>query len=281
MYKLKNKPQNYAWGRYAGNSLVHTFMANQDPELASNTEEPFAELWMGSHEKGESSVIITQKEEIIEGNEDKSQEVIPISEFLQTKYNKSLPYLFKILSIKDCLSIQAHPDKTLAQILHEKDPEHYPDGNHKPEMAVAITNFKAFSNFAEKEKIVENLSRYPSLRNALSPELETFANDEGVDSEKLETLFLKAESLGESIIEPIIEDIGKIEASNQNIRDELVLKLYSQFGKDIGIVVTLMLNYLELAPGECFAMDPFEPHAYFEGECFECKLYFLFVSDGS
>lgn len=37
---------------------------------------------------------------------------------------------------------QAHPDKTLAAELHAKDPAHYPDSNHKPEMALALTPFK-------------------------------------------------------------------------------------------------------------------------------------------
>lgn len=37
-----------------------------------------------------------------------------------------LPFLFKVLSIEKALSIQAHPDKSLAEILHSKDPSNYP-----------------------------------------------------------------------------------------------------------------------------------------------------------
>jgi mannose-6-phosphate isomerase len=36
-----------------------------------------------------------------------------------------LPFLFKILSIHKALSIQAHPDKTLAKQLHARDPKNY------------------------------------------------------------------------------------------------------------------------------------------------------------
>lgn len=37
----------------------------------------------------------------------------------------SLPFLFKVLSIGTALSIQAHPDKPLAQRLHKERPDVY------------------------------------------------------------------------------------------------------------------------------------------------------------
>lgn len=49
------------------------------------------------------------------------------------------------------LSIQAHPDKKLAQILHESQPQNYKDPNHKPEMALAFTPFEAFCGFVTPE----------------------------------------------------------------------------------------------------------------------------------
>lgn len=45
------------------------------------------------------------------------------------KYEDRLPFLFKVLSINKALSIQAHPNKKLAEQLHAKDPKNYP-GNH-------------------------------------------------------------------------------------------------------------------------------------------------------
>lgn len=45
------------------------------------------------------------------------------------------------------LSIQAHPDKELARTLHKLHPDLYKDGNHKPEMALALTNFEALCGF--------------------------------------------------------------------------------------------------------------------------------------
>jgi len=42
------------------------------------------------------------------------------------KYGGKLPFLFKVLSINKALSIQAHPNKKLAEKLHSKDPKNYP-----------------------------------------------------------------------------------------------------------------------------------------------------------
>ena len=49
------------------------------------------------------------------------------------------------------LSIQAHPDKNLAKKLHEENPSVYKDGNHKPEMALALTEFHALCGFVSLE----------------------------------------------------------------------------------------------------------------------------------
>jgi mannose-6-phosphate isomerase len=42
------------------------------------------------------------------------------------RYGGKLPFLFKVLSIRKALSIQAHPNKKLAIELHAKDPRNYP-----------------------------------------------------------------------------------------------------------------------------------------------------------
>jgi len=41
-------------------------------------------------------------------------------------YGNKLPFLFKVLSITKALSIQAHPNKKLAEQLHKKDSKNYP-----------------------------------------------------------------------------------------------------------------------------------------------------------
>jgi len=62
-----------------------------------------------------------------------------------------------VLSINKALSIQAHPDKALAERLHSQFPTVYTDPNHKPEIAIALTPFEAMSGFRSSSEIVQNL----------------------------------------------------------------------------------------------------------------------------
>lgn len=49
-----------------------------------------------------------------------------MSQEITRRYGGKLPFLFKVLSIRKALSIQAHPNKKLAEQLHAKDPRNYP-----------------------------------------------------------------------------------------------------------------------------------------------------------
>lgn len=75
------------------------------------------------------------------------------------------------------LSIQAHPNKELASVLHKMQPGLYKDGNHKPEMALAITEFKALCGFITLQVCVWSWSPFYflfsslTLRDSLAPML--------------------------------------------------------------------------------------------------------------
>lgn len=74
-----------------------------------------------------------------------------------------------MLSVNTALSIQAHPNKELAEKLHAKFPDKYKDPNHKPEIAIALSDdFAACYGFAPAEKIVANLEANPALKETFS-----------------------------------------------------------------------------------------------------------------
>ena len=81
-----------------------------------------------------------------------------------------LPFLSKVLSVETALSIQAHPDKKLAEELYRTKPELYKDDNHKPEMAYALTPFVAMCGFRRPEAIAENLRECEYLRSIIGEE---------------------------------------------------------------------------------------------------------------
>lgn len=63
---------------------------------------------------------------------------------------------------------QAHPNKKLAEQLHAERPEVYRDDNHKPEMAVTLSDFEALCGFRPFPEIIWNLRFYPELRAMVS-----------------------------------------------------------------------------------------------------------------
>ena len=77
---------------------------------------------MGTHPSLPSKDVETQRSllELVQDNE------ALMSYNITKKYGGKLPFLFKVLSIRKALSIQAHPNKKLAEQLHDKDPKNYP-----------------------------------------------------------------------------------------------------------------------------------------------------------
>ena len=82
-------------------------------------------------------------------------------------FNNKLPFLFKVLSINKSLSIQAHPSKEHAAQLHIADPQHYPDANHKPEMAIALKDFQGLCGFRPISEITKYISNIPELQRLI------------------------------------------------------------------------------------------------------------------
>jgi len=126
-------------GRYA---MQRGSIDEIDPDV------PYAELWIGTHPSGHAS--------------------LQDGRLLEEAVGAELPFLFKILSAGKALSIQAHPDKTIAEQLHNKDPQHYSDANHKPEMAIALTPFEAMCGFRRIEEISVLLKKHCEFAACIS-----------------------------------------------------------------------------------------------------------------
>jgi mannose-6-phosphate isomerase len=77
---------------------------------------------MGTHPSLPSKDLETQRTllDLVQDNQ------ALLSKDIAERYENKLPFLFKVLSIRKALSIQAHPNKKLAEQLHSKDPKNYP-----------------------------------------------------------------------------------------------------------------------------------------------------------
>ena len=93
---------------------------------------------MGTHPSLPSKDVETQRTllDLVQDNQ------ALMSTEITEKYGGKLPFLFKVLSIRKALSIQAHPDKKLAEKLHSKDPKNYPGTHTKTE----VRGYRRFSS---------------------------------------------------------------------------------------------------------------------------------------
>jgi len=277
--------QEYAWGKVGSNSLVARLKAAQNENFSINENGPYAELWIGTHPNGMSNVLLTSKEGIARR--------VPLVDYVQenpemhlgingvTKPSKEfdLTFLFKVLSIEKVLSIQAHPDKFLAAQLHTERPHIYKDPNHKPEMAVALTDdFEAMSGFRPIPEIASNMLEYVEFTElvGLKSKDSIMAAAEGrllCDTKStLRLLYQAYMEADDAIVKRQLDRlIHRLSSKNElTSLDKLLLKLSKQFPGDSGIFSPIIFNYLKLKKGDAFFIGANEPHAYIQGEILEC-----------
>lgn len=84
---------------------------------------------MGTHPSLPSKDVATQRSllDLVQDNQ------MLMGREITERYGGKLPFLFKVLSIRKALSIQAHPNKKLAEELHAKDPKNYPGTSGAPD----------------------------------------------------------------------------------------------------------------------------------------------------
>ncbi|XP_042453462.1 mannose-6-phosphate isomerase 1-like isoform X1 [Zingiber officinale] len=276
--RLRCSVQNYDWGRRGEDSTVaRLFERNSGAEI--DPSRPYAEFWMGTHESGPSftgsdSEEVTLKKWIRENPGALGDKVV-------AKWGTDLPFLFKILSVASALSIQAHPDKELARMLHRMRPNVYKDPNHKPEMAIALTEFKALCGFVSMEELKDVLIGVPEIAELVGNdetnkiicmrELNGYVNAKAV----IQSVFTKLMSANKDAILALVSKLkNRLEAENKirrlSEREQLALLLEKQYHADVGVLAAFFLNYVKLSPGEALYIGPNEPHAYISGECIEC-----------
>lgn len=192
-------------------------------------------------------------------------------------FGADLPFLFKVLSVRTALSIQSHPDKELAERLHSERPNVYKDDNHKPEMAVALSDFEALCGFCPHEEIELALQEVPELRECCGDAASTaYLSSKPEDrKEALKAVFTALMTSDEALVKGCLarmvyrlETVHTADVLSPNER--LVLRLNQQYPGDVGVFAAWFLNYITLERGQAIALAANEPHAYLSGEIIEC-----------
>lgn len=302
--RLKCSIKNYDWGKIGKESSVARLYGKNSGE-ETHDDKPYAEFWVGTHDSGPSyTVAVGHKENGIlrngngalkkenDDNHCNRYSLVRLKDWIEQnpsvlgdqvweKWGSNLPFLFKVLSVAKALSIQAHPDRDLAAVLHEQYPDMYKDGNHKPEMALALTDFGALCGFISLEELKDVVQNVPEIvevvGGAHTAEVLHIDEEDREDKSKevLRSIFTELMSASKVTISQVISKMitrlnAKSEVRELTDKEKLVLQLEKQYPADVGIIAAFLFNYVTLNPGEAIYIAANEPHAYIFGECIEC-----------
>ncbi|XP_061677441.1 mannose-6-phosphate isomerase isoform X4 [Syngnathoides biaculeatus] len=169
----------------------------------------------------------------------------------------------------------------LAARLHAEFPEHYPDNNHKPEMAIALTQFQGLCGFRPLEEILGFLKSVPEFRalvgDEAAEELRRSAGDAVRTERALKKCFTRMMNCEKKVfvdqLNMLVKRVTEEGATGEDTASsngELLLRLHSQYPGDIGCFSVYFLNHVLLDPNQAMFLGANEPHAYLYGDCIEC-----------
>ena len=252
MERLTNVVQPYAWGS-------KELLAKLSGRAVS--ESPEAEVWMGAHPLAPSRIHNKTLIEVIE-----SAPSATLGAAATQRWGSKLPYLLKLLAAAHPLSLQAHPSLSQAREGFEKEnaarvpltarDRNYKDPNHKPELLCALTRFRALCGFRAVPQTVEllELLKQPDfaarVKAGLKPAFEwlmTLPKPE-------------AGTLVEAVVTAARAVTGRWEKECAT-----AVELQKLYPGDIGVVSALLLNSLELSPGQAIYLPAGNLHAYLGG----------------
>ncbi len=264
IFKMQNPIQTYAWGSH---SAIAELLGQEVP-----SPEPQAEIWMGAHPKSPSRVRIDgQWRSLLELIDHYPQDFL--GQEVSDRFDCTLPYLFKVLAADEPLSIQAHPDATQASDGFERenrqglpldDPRrNYRDDRPKPECMCALTPFTGLCGFRTPYAAMTLCaSVWPTDASAQLEILGNSNQHDGLHDFFQSLMRLDADRMAE-LTAQVAEKAGKIHG--QSGIYSWIVKLYRDYPGDVGVLSPLMLNMIQLRPGEAIFLPPKQLHAYLDG----------------
>jgi mannose-6-phosphate isomerase len=277
VFKLQGKLQSYAWG---GSSFLPGLLSFSNPD-----HRPYAEYWMGAHDKAPALLEVGAGEGPEDDRDDKckalnqyiaEQPAERLGSYSADRFGR-LPYLLKILDVKDMLSIQVHPSKRNAElefaaenkkgIAPDAPDRNYKDDNHKPELMVALSDFWLLHGFKPEDELEDILSATPELK-FLAPVFEKLGYP-GLYKTVMEMPQQKVNKLLQPLLDRILplyrED--RLSKNDEAFWAARAAITYNEAARtDRGIFSIYFFNLLNLQPGEAVFQDAGLPHAYLEGQ---------------
>jgi len=188
-------------------------------------------------------------------------------------FGDRLPFLFKVLAAETPLSIQAHPNAEQARKGFEREnvkgipldapQRNFKDDNPKPELLVALEPFWALCGFRTLPEIELLGNRYAPvglekyLRNLRQlPEHQGF-----------KFFFHRLMTLGDLERKAVVREAlsNAQAAADGDPLSKWIAILAREYPDDIGVLAPLLLNLVQLKPGEGIFLSAGILHAYLQG----------------
>ncbi|MEB8343248.1 mannose-6-phosphate isomerase, class I [Streptomyces endophyticus] len=256
MDRLTNTIRPYAWGS-----------TTAIPQLigVSPTGEPQAEMWMGAHPGAPSRTERGPLNEVIDAHPETE-----LGSEAVAKFGPRLPFLLKLLAAGAPLSLQVHPDLQQAKEGYEDEEKrgvpidaphrNYKDANHKPELICALTPFDGLCGFRAPEEAAQLLEGLGV--DSLKPYADLLrAHPEEAALREVLTAVLSADPAD------MERTVTEATAAAQRIGGayEPYAGIAHHYPGDPGVIAAMLLNYVQLQPGEALFLGAGVPHAYLDG----------------
>lgn len=266
IYHLKGSIKHYEWG---GKNFIPDLLQQPNPGA-----KPCAEYWLGVHPQDDCRILTEHGELLLKVY--LRQHAALLGEQVQKQFGH-LPYLLKVLDVKDMLSIQVHPTKAEAEKGFARENElaipltapnrNYKDDNHKPELMVALGDFWLLHGFRQPGEIELMLKTIPEFYPLL-----TVWYHEGLKGLYAHLMRMPQENVNE-ILQPLLRrilplyDTGKLDKHHPDFWAARADRTFSKNGQaDRGIFSVYLFNLLHLTKGQGIFQDAGLPHAYLEGQ---------------
>jgi mannose-6-phosphate isomerase len=266
VFKLKGVVQHYSWGGY---DFIPQLLGIDNSE-----RKPYAEYWMGAHGNHPASIENGNKIALSDFIANDAENILGSN---VAKIFSSLPYLLKVLDVRQMLSIQVHPSKRAAEISFEEENKkgipvnaphrNYKDRNHKPELMVAFSDFWLLHGFKKEEDLLEVLATKSELKF-----LKEIFIQKGYKGLYEEVMFMEQQKVNE-VLNPLLQKITPLYESQsltENEEDFWAARAALSFCKDSnydrGIFSIYLFNLVHLKKGEGIFQGSGMPHAYLEGQ---------------
>lgn len=271
-YLLNGKVQHYAWGGY---EYIPQLLHRENPD-----HRPYAEYWLGAHDKASSTISIDGKKDAALNELIARKPERFLGKETADRFGR-LPFLFKVLDVKDMLSIQVHPNKEEAEkgfarenaagIPLDSPNRNYKDDNHKPEMMAALSEFYLLHGFRSESSLKEILNNVPELRSLYS-----YFDKKGYEALYTHVMNMPRLRVNE-MLTPLLNRVfplykkGKLAKTHPDFWASRAIDsgMTTKENPDKGIFSIYFLNIVRLHPGEGIFQAAGIPHAYLEGQNIE------------